>query len=80
MDKNLKIFALKYVKLHNDLLKEEKLAIGEFIMEASDKQVSYMLLTGEVKDKLTKEDINFIKTSWSKLQSKINKVKSKMGA
>jgi len=58
MDKELKIFALEYVKLHDHLLKEQKLAIGQFIMEASDDQVKYMLVSGEVKDKLTEEDKN----------------------
>jgi len=57
MSKELKIFALEYVKLHDHLLKEQKLAIGQFIMEASDDQVKYMLITGEVKDNLTEEDI-----------------------
>jgi hypothetical protein len=61
MDKDLKIFALEYVKLHDRLLKEQKLAIGQFIMEASDDQVSYMLLTGEVKDKLNEKDLLYIK-------------------
>lgn len=60
MDKELKIFALEYVKLQDDLFKEEKLAIGKFIMEASDEQVAYMLFTGEVKDKLTKEDLSYL--------------------
>ena len=64
MDKDLKIFALEYVKIHDDLLKEQKLAIGKFIMEASDDQVKYMLLSGEVKDKLTREDLKFTKESW----------------
>jgi len=68
MDKDLKIFALEYVQLHDDLLKEEKLAIGNFIMEASDKQVEFMLLTGKVKDKLTKEDINLINKNKSILE------------
>ena len=61
MDKELKIFALEYIKLHDDLLKEEKLALGDFVMEASDEQVKFMLMTGEVKDKLTEEDLSFIK-------------------
>ena len=56
MDKDLKIFALEYVKLHDHLLKEQKLAIGQFIMEASDDQVKYMLLSGEVKYGLTEEN------------------------
>ena len=43
MDKDLKIFALEYVKVHDNLLKEEKLAIGKFVMETSDEQVLYML-------------------------------------
>ena len=62
MDNDLKIFALEYVKLHDRLLKEQKLVIGQFIMEASDDQVSYMLLTGEVKDKLTKENRELVIT------------------
>ena len=61
MDNQLKIFALEYVKIHDDLLKEEKFAIGQFIMESSDDQVRFMLITGEVKDNLTKEDVNSIK-------------------
>ncbi|MBY9000055.1 MAG: hypothetical protein KGD64_04005 [Candidatus Heimdallarchaeota archaeon] len=56
MDKELKIFALEYVKLHDRLLKEQKLAIGQFIMEASDDQVKYMLVSGEVKYGLTEDD------------------------
>lgn len=57
MDKELKIFALEYVKLHDRLIKEEKLAIAEFIMNASDEQVIYLLATGEVKNSVTKEEV-----------------------
>ena len=63
MDNQLKIFALEYVKLHDDLIKEEKLAIGQFIMEASNDQVKFLLATGEVKDKLTTEDSELVE-SW----------------
>jgi len=58
---DLKIFALEYIKLHDNLLKEEKLALGEFVIEASDEQVKFMLFTGEVKDKLNKEELSYIK-------------------
>ena len=61
MDKELKIFALEYIKLHDGLIAEEKLALGEFVMEASDEQVKFMLFTGEVKDNLTEEDLESIK-------------------
>jgi len=61
MDKQLKIFALEYIKEHDGLLKEERLALGQFVMEASDNQVKFMLFTGEVKDKLSEEDITYIK-------------------
>jgi hypothetical protein len=61
MSKELKIFALEYVKLHDNLSKEQKFAIGDFIMEASDDQVNYLLATGEVKDKLTEEDKTLLK-------------------
>jgi hypothetical protein len=60
MSNQLKIFALEYVKLHDNLLKEQKLAIGQFIMEASDEQVVFMLATGEIKDKLKEQDLSFI--------------------
>lgn len=69
MDKDLKIFALEYVKIHDDLLKEQKLAIGKFIMEASDDQVKYMLLSGEVKDKLTEDDKKLVESDGAILDS-----------
>jgi hypothetical protein len=63
MNNNLKIFALEYVKLHDNLTKEQKLGVGRFIVEANDDQINFLLLTGEVKDKLTKEDKSLIETS-----------------
>jgi len=61
VDKQLKIFALNYVKEHDNLTKEQKLGVAEFIMEASDEQVKFLLTTGEVKDKLTEEDNKLLK-------------------
>lgn len=61
MDKQLKIFALEYIKEHDGLLKEERLALGQFVMEASDNQVKFMLLTGEVKDNLIEGDLKYLK-------------------
>lgn len=68
MDKQLKIFALEYIKEHDGLLKEERLALGQFVMEASDNQVKFMLLTGEVKDNLIEGEINFIEKNESILE------------
>ncbi len=73
MDKTLKIFALKYVKKH-DLLKEEKLAIGKFIVEADDNQVKFLLLTGEVKDSLTEDDQKLVKEKSSALSEKMGEL------
>lgn len=74
MDKQLKIFALEYIKKHGNLLKEEKLALGKFVMEASDNQVKFMLATGEVKDKLTKEDTHYLNKVKTRLNEKLKKI------
>jgi len=59
--KDLKIFAMYYVMEHDDLLKEEKLGLIEFIKEASEDQVKFLLITGEVMPKLVQEDIDALK-------------------
>jgi len=72
MDKSLKIFALQYVKEHDNLTKEQKLGVAEFIMEGSDEQVKFLLATGEVKDKLTQEDKTLLNKCNDQLEEKIN--------
>ena len=58
---DLKIFAMYYVMEHDNLLKEEKIAVMEFIKDNSEDHVKHLLLTGEVKYELVKEDLDFIK-------------------
>ena len=75
--KDLKITAMIYVKEHEILEDEEKISIMEFIKDSSKEQVEFLLLTGEVKDKLTEDDENKIKESEKDLYEKINQFKNK---
>lgn len=43
----LKEFTLYYILEHDNLTKKEKLQLGEFVKEANEDQVNYLLLTGE---------------------------------
>jgi hypothetical protein len=61
MDKELKLFALEYIKLQENLSINQKMFLGEFVMRANDDQVKYLLFKGESKDKLTKEDLKHLK-------------------
>jgi hypothetical protein len=45
---DLKIFAMKYTRDHKELQNDEKISVMEFIKEASEDQVLYLLQTGEV--------------------------------
>jgi len=57
----LKIFTMFYIDEHDDLLGEEKIALMEWVKDADMDQVKFLLATGEVKDKLSEEDITYIK-------------------
>ena len=46
--KELKIFAMKYAKDHKELTNEEKISVMEFIKDANEDQVLFLLQTGEV--------------------------------
>ena len=54
----LKIFTMCYINEHDDLLKEEKIALMEWVKDASTDQVNYLLATGEVVDEMTQEHID----------------------
>lgn len=43
---DLKEFTLYYILEHDNLTKAEKLQLGEFVKEANEDQVNYLLLTG----------------------------------
>jgi len=65
----LKIFTMYYINEHDDLSKEEKLALMEWVKDATPDQVGYLLLTGEVKEKLTEEDMDLLNDKYSILES-----------
>ena len=57
---DLKEFAIFYVNEHDRLSKEEKQLFYNFIKEASDDQVTYLLTTGKMKNTLTESDRNLV--------------------
>ena len=61
---DLKEFAIFYVNEHDRLSKEEKQLFYNFIEEASNDQVTYLLTTGKMKNKLTENDLIIIKEAY----------------
>ena len=57
----LKQYATIYTSLHNNLTKEEKTCIYDFIKNSSDEQVMSLLLTGECKEKLQEGEGKFVR-------------------
>jgi len=78
--KDLKVTAMLYVKEDSNLKDEEKISIMEFIKNSSKQQVEYLLLTGEGKEELTKEDEKLIKDSEKSLYEKVNEFKDHIEA
>lgn len=74
----LKIFTIHYVNEH-DLVKEDKLGLMEWVKDADMDQVKHLLLTGEVKDKLVQEDLDFIQENEKDLEEKVEKEASRLG-
>lgn len=78
--KDLKVTAMLYVKEDSNLKDEEKISIMEFIKSSSKQQVEYLLLTGEGKEELTKEDEKLIKDSEKSLYEKVKEFKDHIEA
>jgi len=55
---NLKVLALYYVLEHENLTKENKLGLGNFITEANDNEVIHLLISGEAKRNVTTEEVD----------------------
>ena len=73
--KDLKVTAMLYVKEDSNLKDEEKISIMEFIKGSSKQQVEHLLLTGEMKEELTEDDINAVKASEKSLYEKVDEFK-----
>ena len=76
--KDLKIFTLKYILQHDNLQKEEKITLGEFVKECDENELLYLLASGEVQKGITKEEVDKYIGSRDKLQEKIDQVKAKL--
>lgn len=57
----LKEFAYQYITLHDNLTRDEKLYVGNFVKEASDEQVMALLLSGECREKLAEGEGKYVK-------------------
>ena len=69
---DLKIFTMFYINEHDNLTKKEKLELMLFVREASKEQVGYLLITGEVQNKLTESHLRTLNegitgTAWRAL-------------
>ena len=76
---DLKIFALKYILKHDDLLKEQKMSLGEFVKECNEHELLYLLASGELQKGITKEEVDKYIGSRDKLQEKIDQINTKFG-
>jgi len=57
----LKEFTYQYILLHDNLTKDEKLQVGQFVKEASEEQVMALLLSGECKEELREREGEFVR-------------------
>ncbi len=57
----LKEFTYHYILLHDNLTKDEKIQIGEFVKEASEEQVMALLLSGKCKTELREREGEFVR-------------------
>lgn len=75
----LKVFALKYILTHDDLIKEDKFRLGQFVKECDENELLYLLASGEVQRGITKEEVDEYIGSRDKLQEKIDQIKTALG-
>lgn len=74
----LKEFTYQYILLHDNLTKDEKLQVGQFVKEASEEQVMALLLSGECKKELREKEGEFVRELFdariNKSKARINKI------
>jgi hypothetical protein len=67
----LKEFTLYYILEHDNLTKEEKLQLGEFVKEANEDQVNYLLASGKMVES------NLLDESMEKFLKYVEHIKAK---